>query len=346
MSSGDPIYALSVAVAISAAYVVLLRLIDLNEKEPLWGLAFVVVTGGIGGAVAASIVAPGFRVLETFGESITAELTKFVVIALALVVFEGVARLRGWSEIGGVVDGLVYGAAAGLGFAAGVAFARETSIPVSATDLAGQTGTLATLWATALSGLSEGIFGAIVGAGFGLAIARRSTLQRVFLPLMALGLAVLLHAAYIAFDRSSSLSGDGALVRHWIALSVPAALVLAAIVWGLRQERKAIVEELSGEARQGVVTEDELTSLRSPHLRRADYARRFAKGDLDGWLALRALQNRQVQLALAERRLRRESNADRRRHVENEARALRNSILALKERQRRHGAPVADGGRA
>src|SRR5438093_888081 len=47
----DPGFALSLAVLVAAIYLVVLRLIDVNEREPLWGLALALLVGAVGAAV-------------------------------------------------------------------------------------------------------------------------------------------------------------------------------------------------------------------------------------------------------------------------------------------------------
>ena len=327
--ASDPLFAISLAIVVAVVYLVVLRAIDLNEREPLWALVLALGLGAIAAAIAAAVVDPGFRVLDTFGEALTAETGKLVALVLALGALEGISRLRGWSELNGPVDGLVYGAAVGLGWAVGEAFHREL---LAGAALAGadDASSLTLLWTTALDGLSEGLFGAIIGAGFGAALAARSGVSRALLPLVAFGAALLVHMGYELLATGDSLSGS--FTRTLVAALIPLALVVFLAVSGLVRERRAISGELADEAAAGVVTEEDLARLRSPGARRAYSGARLMKGDLDGWLAARALHNRQVQLALTERRARGESDAGRRAALDAEAAHLRASILDLKAR--------------
>jgi hypothetical protein len=83
-------------------------------------------------------------------------------------VLGAVARWRGWSEVNGLLDGVVYGAAAGLGTATGAAFTLELLVGASPVGRSPSGG--ATLAGVTLSGLAQGLFGAIIGAGFGAAV--------------------------------------------------------------------------------------------------------------------------------------------------------------------------------
>ena len=340
----DPAFALSLALVVAVIYLILLRLIDLNEKEPVWSLALVLFAGAIIGAIATAVINDDFRVQEVFGVAITAEVSKFIALAVGVAALEGISRLRGWSEFNGVIDGLVYGAAAGLGFAVGEAFVRELSIGAGSTIFGEEESTLGVIWTTLLNGLAEGLFGAIIGAALAAALVARSALLRLLWPLAGLALAILAHAGYEALADAEALSGNEGLWRKWAALLLPIAFVLALMVQGLRRESRAISEELADEAEAGVVSEDELKRLRSAGTRRSEYARMVAKGDLSGWLALRSLHNRQVQLALTERRARNESDPARKREAEAEVHAIRNSILAMKSAA--SGSPAGQTGGA
>ena len=103
------------------------------------------------------------------------------------------------------------------------------------------------------------------------------------------------------------------------------------MVQGLARERRAITDELADEAAGGAVTEEEFARLRSPGARRAAYVGLLARLDFEGFLALRALQNRQVQLALTERQARRQTDPGRRAELEAEVSAIRAAILAAKQ---------------
>lgn len=343
--SSDPLFAISVAVLVAAIYLVVLRLIDPNEKEPLWALALVLFIGVISAAIVAASVDPEFRSLSLVGTSVTAEVTKFVAIAMGLAALEGISRLRGWSEFNGVVDGVIYGAAAGLGYAVGLVLVRELSFGGSVLDVLDTSSGFDTLWTNAVFGLREGVFGAIIGAGFGAALSGRGGALRIVLPLAGLVVAFGVHVGYFAFSDGDSISGNS--FRPLVALLLPVALIAALMLMALARERSAIAEELADEAHSGTVTEDELRLLRSPGRRRAEYLRRITSGDVDGWLALRALHNRQVQLALVERRSRHESDPERKRAAELEVANLRNSILEMKRTVAAPAAtPTSEGGAA
>lgn len=297
--AGTPgLYALSLAVVVAAIYLALVRFMDLNEKEPLWAVGLLFFLGALAAAAVALIVPSTVRELSVVWGAVSDETARFIAFSVGAAVLAIVASHKGWSEIGGLMDGVVYGAAAGFGFATGSAFVRELSVG-GALDAAGP---FTTLWTTALLGLSDGLFGAIIGAGFGAAVGARSPLRRAGYPVLGFAGAILAHYAYVVLAEGNSLGGAEGLARTWVALLLPLIFVAAVVVLALAREMKAIREELSEERASGAVTEEEHGLLQSFVARRALYARLLFGGDLNGWLAARTLHNRQVQLALAKRR--------------------------------------------
>jgi hypothetical protein len=225
----------------------------------------------------------------------------------------------------------MYGTAAGLGFAVGEAFVRELSladvIPFRDAD------PFDVLWTTLLSGLSQGLFGAIIGLGFGAAaLAGRLPLRLVF-PILAAAGAIIVHWLYRLIAGTNT--GTGGLVRTWITLLLPLFFVTAVLIADLLREREAIAAELTDERERGVVTEEELALLRNPIARRRFYATMLLRGDFDGWGVARALHNRQVQLALVRRRATVEGDSDRQAETLAEIERLRTSIAALKSEMAR-----------
>ena len=320
-------YALSLAIVVAIIYLAVVRFMDLNEKEPLWAVGLIFLLGAVTATVLPLLV--GYAVLELnpLLGAVSEEVAKFVAFFIGVVVLGAVARSRGWSEMSGLMDGIVYGTALGLGFATGEAFVRELAFG-GALGGAIDAGPFATLWTTALVGLSDGLFGAIIGAGFGAAAGARPMTQEIGFPLAGLVGAILAHLAYTFLAEGNALGGTAGLVRAWAALIVPVVFVVAIMVLALLRERRAIREELAGE--KETVSEDERAILRSFTARRSRYIKAFMSGNFDGWLTLRELHNRQVQLALAKSRASSESDPGRKSVSEAEVERLRASILEMK----------------
>ncbi|HEV3229763.1 MAG TPA: PrsW family glutamic-type intramembrane protease [Solirubrobacteraceae bacterium] len=339
----DPAFALSLAVVVAIVYLAVLRLADLNEKEPLWTMGLVLLVGALAAAVLSVLVHArtlhGTDVLA----SVADEVAIFAAVSAGIGLLEAVGKLRGWSEINGLVDGSLYGAAAGLGFATGEAFIRE----LHASSLFGtavNSAPLDLLWPTLLGGLAAGLFGSIIGGAFGLALDSPAGPRRMLLPFVGLAVAFGAQVGYLAVAHDNALSGSGAKVREWIALGVPGLFFLVLMLLGLRAERRAISAQLRGDPY--AATPEELRLLTNPAARRAAYLRRMVTFDLEGWLGLRSLQNRQVQLALTRRRAARVSDPRRRAELDAEVERLRGAVVAARshlQTGRRPPAPMAEG---
>ena len=107
----------------------LVRFADLNENEPLAVVALLCAWGATG-ALAIAVVLDALivdrlsaRVDAVFGPTLSAppveEAAKGLALGVVLLASAVVGRRRGWYEFQGVTDGIVYGAAVGLGFALG-----------------------------------------------------------------------------------------------------------------------------------------------------------------------------------------------------------------------------------
>jgi RsiW-degrading membrane proteinase PrsW (M82 family) len=331
-AGSGPAFALSLAVVAAVVYLALLRLIDLNEKEPLWALGLMLLLGAIAAAVLSVLVHArtlhGTDVLS----SVADELAIFAAISAGIGVLEVVGKLRGWSEINGVVDGAAYGAAAGLGFATGEAFIRELHTS-GVFGAAVESSPLEVLWPTLLGGLAAGLFGSITGAAFGAALAGPRGPRQLVIALVGLGVAFGVQVAYQAVVHDNALSGSDAKLREWIGLGVPGLFFLILIGTGLRAERRAIADQLGHDPY--AATPEELKLLTNPAARRAAYLRRLAALDPEGWLALRSLQNRQVQLALTRRRAAWAADPVRHSELEAEVERLRGAVVAARLHLRR-----------
>jgi protease PrsW len=318
-------------ILVAIVYLILIRFMDLNEKESFGAILTVFGVGAVLGAVVSLV--GGAAALDPLLTALFFEGGKFVALFGGLALLSMNSRRRGWSEVGSLMDGVVYGATAGLGFATGYRLLSElTSGSEASLAIAG----VSTFGIVALFGLSEGLFGAIQGVGFGLATVGSAGRKAAAIVVAAVA-AFLLHWVYLIFGYGNALGGSQGYLRGLIALLIPAALVLAVIITALLGEKRAIRSQLADEAAKGVVTADEMKLLDSFLARRALYWRTFLKGDFSGWRAVRALHNRQVQLAIAEQRGAKETVAERKTQIEAEVGRLRTAVLEAKNQYKKEG---------
>src|SRR5215217_143690 len=201
-----PAFLVTFALIQAVVFLLLIRFLDLYEREPLSVLA-IMATWGATGAVALSLIGNGIvlgllppTVSETFGPAIAAPLVEEVAKGLALVVAFFLswwaARRFGFLEFEGLTDGIVYGAAVGLGFA----FTEDLLYLL---NVANEQGLEAGLGEYAsrvdffgVGQLGHAIYAAAFGAGLGLATWSRSWRGRLGFPLLGLVGAMMMHAVH------------------------------------------------------------------------------------------------------------------------------------------------------
>lgn len=295
--------ALATAVVLAIFYMVIVRFMDLNEKEPLWAMGLVFAIGFFAAMLLYLIVGTPVLEVQLVGGAVIRELVKILAVGLAIGALEAIGRGRGWSEVDGPLDGVVYGMAVGFGFATGAVFIRELFVATegsAAMDIIAQS-PVGQLWPVALRGLSEGLFGAVIGAGYGIAALPGKAKQRTVLIIGSGVAAIVLHVAYNLFTRGAAGTGAGRTLAL-LGLFLPVLIVAGLIVWSLGHEKKMIAKHLGDERASGVVTDDDEKLLKSFGARRAAYLKLLMSGNVDAWGDLKALHNRQVQLAFMKER--------------------------------------------
>lgn len=324
-----PTATLIVTLLIALAYLVVIRVVDFNEKEPLWAVLLLFFLGAASAAVLLALVDSALLELALGPGVATKELARFAAIGAGLGVLVFVGRKRGFSEINGLMDGVVYGAAGGLGFATGLTFARALMLPAATIELTGQ-GALS-YGQLALAGLADGVFGALIGIGYALALEARSPIVRGIAPLSGYLAACGAHFGYLYLGKADPF-GSVAVARKWIALMLPVASVVIVVVVALGRERRAIEDELESESATGAVSAHDLALLRSFWARERSYLAALLRGSVSTWRALHGLHNRQVQLALAKHKAKSVTDDDHRMELGEEIAELRQAVLALKQK--------------
>lgn len=306
-------------------YLVIVRLVDMNEKEPLWAMAAFFLLGAVTSVVVVQAVGTPVLDLQPLLGAVIKEGARFGALGAGVVGLLAYGRKRGWDEFNGLLDGIVYGATVGLGFAT----AREVMNQVLIGGFAvpgEEAGLLAGFHKVFLTGLAEGIFGAIIGAGIGAAVETRAVALRFAWPVVGAGVATLANWGYVELGKGNALGGDQGLVRAQVALVLPVVVVIVVVVYALLSERRAIRDQLSSEQAEGIVTPTDLSLLQSVVAREATYLKTLFSGKVRPWLLLKTLHNRQVQLAFVKQSAARETNPARKTRFETEIANLRTCI--------------------
>lgn len=289
---------------------VLVRRLDLYEREPL-SLSLGALAWGAFAATALSIEAWGWDqvVAQAFGAefaakwgpAITAPFVEEAMKGAGVVLIYLIAR----DEVDDVMDGFVYGALCGLGFAI-----VEDVLYFMAVFGGTPAGVLEGFYVRVLS---SGLYGhvlytGLVGMGIGYVVTRRERVPLARRLAVAAGLTAMGVGGHALWNSPllSFLPADPIEGGEWVMVPLALAakgmplLVLVALAVGLarKRERRWLDRALAGEVAGEGISEGELETLRSPRKRRravADMKRRAGR-QAGGVLA--RLHREQVNLAM------------------------------------------------
>ena len=300
------------AVALSTAmvfsYLVFIWWLDRYEREPFWMVLLVFVWGGViatalGCTISLLMSVPAAMVLPSvytdFFSTVVAaplaeEFTKGLVFAILVLT----------PHLDNETDGLIYGAAAGLGFAV-----VENLLYFMATAAVGPEVFFATVVArTLFTSLVHAISSALLGYTVGYVRHRKLTPWLWTLPIVGFGLAVANHALWnlLALVSGSGLIGDtmalGALGLGFGLVVVMSIVMFLLTQFSLSREQKIIKKYLADEAAQGILPGDHAQIIPSWRKRRKK-----------GWLPPHVPQKAYVEAAtlLAFRRYQQDTAAPR-----------------------------------
>jgi len=310
---------------LSVLYLAIVRFVDMNEKEPLWAMLMVFFLGAAGATLTALVATNTMLGLNLWATAAIKELVKFLAIGAGVGVLIAYGQRRGWEEFNGTMDGIVYGTCGGLGF--GVAERLVNGLTVANVSIPGlEVAQVASFGKLALSGLADGVVGAIIGAGFGLASEAKAPALRAVVPVMSLIGAVIADGAYQVLRHGNALGDSGAL-RANVALGAPVLFIVVVAAYALMQERGAIHKNLDDEVQTGAVGAADLPLLKSVISRQLAYAKALFTFKIGFYFGLRSLHSLQVQLAFAKARLASESDPTRRARVDAEVAKIRAEAL-------------------
>ncbi len=268
--------AIVLALVPTLLYAALIWWLDRHEKEPLtlliiafmWGaipaiVLAIALTNAAGIPLQSLIISSGAR--KATEVAVIAPIIEEAVKAVILVLLFLVSR----REFDNVLDGIVYGALVGLGFA----FVENVLYLASAGEQLGVEG-MTQLWflRVGLFGLNHSMFTAFTGGALGYARSVRKGWRRGLLASAGLGTAMLMHGLHNtlilatgAFSSDIKASGAalstclGVLLSDWGGLVV---IIALALVSGAREAtilRDTLLEEMV----LGRITQDEYAMLTS-----------------------------------------------------------------------------------
>ena len=233
-------------------YMLLVLWVDRFEKEPLWMLAaafiwgatvsvfFAFILNTLFGVIAIAVIPPYASMATAV---ISAPLVEELAKGMALVIFYFWKR----DEFDNVLDGIIYAAMVGLGFAM-----TENILYYGKSFAAGGIG--ASIFTFILRGVvspfAHPLFTSMTGIGLGLAqLARKGSPIKFFAPVGGILLAMFLHCLW-----NLSASFGAVFFIAYVLVMVPAFFgILILIVISLRKERHIIRQYLVTELQSGLL---------------------------------------------------------------------------------------------
>ncbi len=290
------------------------RRMDRNEKEP-WKL--VLVAAAWGAIVATSLViwgeslwesiatrtlvpGPGLDASTAFSAGLLEELAKGTAVVLLYLVMR--------NDFDDVVDGIVYGAAVGLGFNFLESVTYMTNLyAIFNSEGFGWYAAGFQWYARQVLGLFFGhaTYTAFIGAGLGVARQLHNKRQKAFAILSGFLIAIAGHFSWDAwltfFPIDNTLFGLVEVHLRTLIMTGPfTAGVIALLLFGIRYEAMALVDQLRKEAADGsgAILPEEVPILASPWQRLKQRLRAFSRGGLRAYLKVARLQSAQLDLAM------------------------------------------------
>jgi protease PrsW len=278
-------------------YLILVLWIDRYEAEPLWMLA----TAFFWGALIAVFIAFLFNTAssllvatatesaeagETFGAVISAPIVEETAKALILFIFFFWKK----DEFDGVIDGIMYAAMVGLGFA------MTENIQYYGRAVLGDIGlTPVFIIRGMFAPFSHPLFTSMTGIGLGLARQSRNIGVKLLAPLLGFGAAIAMHSIW---NGSAALFGGVVFLLTYILLMVPAfVIMLIVIAFALRREGHLVREFLHPDFQSGLLTPQEYNQLCTIRGRMGASYGAFSRGGVAHWRACRQFNQTASELA-------------------------------------------------
>ena len=298
------LFILFAAVIPTLIYVVVAYWLDRYEKEPLWLLVVTFLWGAIPAIVLSLIfelvLDIPVRVLVTGAgaDLVSTVLTAPVIEEMAKAVpLLGIFLLYRY-EFDGLMDGLIYGALVGFGFA----MTENIFYYLAASTVGMGELFLLIVLRGIVFGMNHALFASVTGIGLAYARYTHNRRQGVLAFLAGLAGAIALHMAHNFFVSLDSLGLflTGLLV-DWVGVLV----WLVLVVWALRVERRWITEELAEEVAFGLLPAHHATAAASYRTRLRERWAAWREHGVGRAHRLSDLHNAAAKLGVLKRQLRR-----------------------------------------
>jgi RsiW-degrading membrane proteinase PrsW (M82 family) len=290
------------------------RRMDRNEKEP-WRL--VLVAAAWGAIVATSLViwgettwddfaqhtlvpGPGLDASTAFSAGLLEELAKGLAVVLLFLVMR--------SDFDDIVDGIVYGAAVGLGFNFLESIAYMTNMyAIFSPEGYGVFASGLQWYGRQVLGLFFGhaTYTAFIGAGLGVARQLPNKRQKAFAIVSGFLIAIAGHFSWDAwvqfFPIDNTLFGLVEMHLRTLIMTGPfTAAVIALLIFGIRYEAMGLTDQFRKEAAtgSGAILPEDVAILSSPWRRLRQRLHAFQRGGFRAYFEIARLQSAQLDLAM------------------------------------------------
>jgi RsiW-degrading membrane proteinase PrsW (M82 family) len=314
-------------------YLVLVLWIDRYEAEPPWMLATAFFWGALVavffaflintmGFVAVTWMTHSLQAGQTFGAVISAPIVEESSKALIILIFFFWKK----DEFDGVIDGIVYAAMVGLGFAM-----TENIQYYGKAVLHGGGGGLTFVFILRgfLAPFSHPMFTSLTGIGLGLARQSRNTAVKWISPVLGLLAAISMHSIW---NGSGAIFGGIGFILTYVLIMIPAFFImLVVIALALRREGQIVREYLIPDFQGGLLTQQEYNQLCTIRGRMGSSFNALSRGGFGQWQAARQLNQLASELAFHRSRVARGiSAADAREREAAYRQALENLLRQLR----------------
>ena len=284
-----------VAAAPVPVYVILALWLDRFEPEPprtllqtfAWGATVAVFVALMVNMLSQDLIGAvaGQRAAELFGGLVTAPVVEEVAKGFALFVL--FRELK--DEFDGVVDGVVYAAMVGLGFA----MIENVQYYGQAISNGHDSSVLTFFLRGMMSPFAHPLFTSMFGIGLGLVRERHGEGRSWAAPVLGFTAAVALHSLW-----NLAATFDGWFYALYMLVMLPAFVgVLALIYLSLRRESRVLREHLASLVGEGVLTDAELECLCRVRRRMGASMQAWRQGGVERWRARRELHRVASELA-------------------------------------------------
>ncbi len=275
-----PVFAgVVLATMVILGYLIFIWWLDRYEREPLWLVGLVFLWGGIGGTCLGCMVSlPMAAIANALPLGLQPEITTTVFVApIAEEFTKGLIFLPLvlTDHFDNETDGLIYGAAAGLGFAAVENLLYYTQAMQTGADAVFRLIVMRTFFTALVHCISS----AILGMAIGYARHRSGSARWLIYPVLGYAVAVINHAIWNAAAVYAGLPILAESTRGIIFTAALGVVVIAAITmflitqFSLDREHKIIQRFLEQEAERGTLPR-----------RHADIIPFWTKRRKSGWL--------------------------------------------------------------